>query len=255
MTEQEFEFSLGATDPCGRVKHKFLLETFQEMAEIDAAKYNFAVFQTIQRGMTWVLRSYRIDFAKYPCREDKVLKIKTYAEIYKNLFSLRTFEVRNLSNELLGVAKTWWVLIDIERKRPLRLDKVEGLSEFLQKLSHEYPAEVKIEAVEKADMEYNWRVRWQDLDVNDHTNHTVYFQWALESVPFEIPPSFAPVFAEAQYLKPIPRTEITCLTKEIDFDGKRNFLHSLRNVDGEEYARLSSSWYEDGRRKVEEIGL
>jgi len=252
MTEQEFEFSLGATDPCGRVKHKFLLETFQEMAEIDAAKYNFAVFQTIQRGMTWVLRSYRIDFAKYPCREDKVLKIKTYAEIYKNLFSLRTFEVRNASDELLGVAKTWWVLIDIERKRPLRLDKVDGLSDFLQKVSEVHPPEVKISKVNKPIISAPWQVCWQDLDVNDHTNHTVYFKWALESVPFDVPESYAPVFAEAQYIKPVPRQPIMCLTEEIPSDDARNFRHLLIGMTGEEYARLSSHWVKDNRSKIEQ---
>ena len=251
MTEQEFEFSLAATDPCGRVKHKYLLELFQEMAEIDAAKYNFAVFQTISRGMTWVLRNYRLDFRQYPCREDKIMRVRTYAEIYRNLFSLRTFEVRNAEGTLLGTAKTWWVLIDLERKRPLRLDKVEGMENFLAKISDEYPEEVKIPELQKTDFKFPWQVRWQDLDINDHTNHTVYFSWALESVPFDVPEKYAPFFAEAQYFKPVPRMKIECLTESVPCEGQLCFVHSLRDTAGAEYARLLSRWKKDERLKIE----
>lgn len=251
MTERDFEFSLGAIDPCGRVKHRYLLEIFQEMAEIDAAKYNFAVFQVLERGMTWVLRSYRIDFECYPCREDRILKIKTYAEIYRNLFSLRTFEIRNADGKLLGAAKTWWVLIDLERKRPLRLDKVEGMDKFLAQLSENYPPEVKIPEAANAQFCFPWQVRWQDLDVNDHTNHTIYFGWALESVPFDVPEKCAPVFAEAQYFKPVPRMKIECRTEEIPYEGQLRFVHSLRDAEGTEYARLLSGWKKDERPKIE----
>ncbi|MDO4953111.1 MAG: thioesterase [Synergistaceae bacterium] len=255
MTERDFEFSLGAIDPCGRIKHKYLLEIFQEMAEIDAAKYNFAVFQVLERKMTWVLRSYRIDFQRYPCREDRILKIKTYAEIYRNLFSLRTFEVRNAEGKLLGAAKTWWVLIDLERKRPLRLDRIDGTEKFLAKISEDYPDEVKIPKIEKSDFKFPWQVRWQDLDVNDHTNHTVYFSWVLESVPFDVPEKYAPVFAEAQYLKPVPRESIICLTREIPSEGSRRFLHSLKSEEGTEYARLWSVWKKDERKKIEAVNM
>lgn len=251
--KRDFEFSLNSVDACGRVKHKYIAEVFQEMAEAAAYEYGFAVSQTIERGMTWVLRDYRIEFDKYPTREDKVLKINTYAEVYKNLMSLRTFEVRNAEDELIGVTRSWWVLMDIVRKRPLRLNKVEGIEPFLPKLSEVYPPEVKIPEVLSDDIEYEWRARWQDLDVNDHVNHTIYFGWVLESVPFDVPRYYAPVKTEATYLKPVMRENVICKTQEIEETNTRNFVHSLVNSNGEVCAKFSSSWLKDGRDKVEAV--
>lgn len=251
--KRDFEFSLNSVDACGRVKHKYIAEIFQEMAELAAYEYGFAVSQTIKRGMTWVLRDYRIEFDKYPTQEDKVLKINTYAEIYRNLFSLRTFEVRNAKDELLGVSRSWWVYMDILKKRPVRLNKVEGIEVFLPQLSPVYPAEVKIPSLNKTDLEYEWRARWQDLDVNDHVNHTIYFGWVLETVPVDVPRYYAPVKTEATYLKPILREKVICRTEEIEETDTRNFVHSLVNGNGEECAKFSSSWLKDGREKVEAL--
>lgn len=84
MTEIENAIPFSGIDPRGkRLKFSVLLEMFQEMADIDAMKYGLSVRQTISLGVTW---SYRVDLAKYPAKEDGPLRIKTYAEIYRNLF-------------------------------------------------------------------------------------------------------------------------------------------------------------------------
>ena len=102
---------------------------------------------------------------------------------------------------------------------------------------------MKIPAVTAPTLEEPWKVRWQDLDVNDHTNHADYFNWALDTVPDEVPDSMAPVFVEGEFLHPIPRTRVRCLTQELPCEEGRGFLHSLRHQeDDTEYAKLSSKW-------------
>jgi len=252
MTEQENLIPFSGIDPRGRLKFSVLLEMFQEMADIDASKYGLSVRQTIEHGITWVLRSYRIDLSKYPAKEDGPLRIKTYAEAYRNLFSLRSFKVWNQAGDFIGSAYTWWVLIDIGNKRPLRLDKVELMNPFRAQVSDVFPKEVRIPKLSDAQFEEIWKVRWQDLDVNDHTNHTVYFSWALDTVPEEVPEKMVPVFVEGEFLKPVPRTKVCCLTEERSAESGRSFVHSLRHIDDDsEYAKLTSLWKKDGRSKVE----
>jgi medium-chain acyl-[acyl-carrier-protein] hydrolase len=252
MTEIENAIPFSGIDPRGRLKFSVLLEMFQEMADIDAMKYGLSVRQTISLGVTWVLRSYRVDLAKYPAKEDGPLRIKTYAEIYRNLFSLRSFKIWNSAEDFIGSAYTWWVLIDIEKKRPLRLDKAEIMDPFRAQVTDVLPKEVRIPKISDAQMEETWKVRWQDLDVNDHTNHAVYFSWALDTVPEEVPEKMVPVFVEGEFLKPVPRTKVRCLTEECRSESGRSFIHSLRHIDDDsEYAKISSSWKSDGRSKVE----
>jgi len=56
MTERENEIPFSGIDPKGRIKFGMLLEMFQEMADIDASKFNISVRQTLGHDVTWGLR-------------------------------------------------------------------------------------------------------------------------------------------------------------------------------------------------------
>lgn len=243
MTETENAIPYSGLDPAGRLKFGVLLELFQQMANIDATKYGLSVHQTLEHDITWVLRKYRVDLERYPAEGDGSIRIKTYAEPFHNLFSLRSFKCWNERGDFLGSAYTWWVLLDVKKMRPIRFDKCELTSAYKEKISEELPADVKVPEVTDPQIEETWKVRWQDLDLNDHTNHTVYFGWALDTVPPEVPEKLSPMLAEGEYLRPVPRTKVRCLTQEIPCESGRSFLHSLRHIeDDTEYAKFSSVW-------------
>ena len=134
-------------------------------------------------------------------------------------------------------------MIDFIKQRPIRLDKCELMKAFMDRLTDDLPDDVKVPEVTAPGIEERWKVRWQDLDVNDHTNHAVYFNWALDTVPDEVPEKMEPVFVEGEFLRPVPRTRVRCLTQELPLEEGRCFLHSLRHLeDDTEYAKLSSRW-------------
>lgn len=243
MTDLENQIPFSGIDPKGRLKFGVLLEMFQEMADIDASKYNLSVRQTLEHDVTWVLRKYRIDLEKYPTKDDGTIRIKTYAEPFRNLYSLRSYKLWNGAGDFLGSAYTWWVLLDIKRERPIRLDKSELMTGFMERLSEELPRDVKVPDVTDPQIEEKWKVRWQDLDVNDHTNHAVFFSWALDTVPDGICEGYAPVLVESEFMHAIPRTRVRCLTQEVPSSEGRFFLHSLRHMEDDTvYAKLSSLW-------------
>lgn len=245
MTELENLLPYSGIDPRGRVKYSVLLEMFQQMADADASQYGLSVHQLLKHNMTWVLRNYRIELERYPTQESGNIRIKTYAEPYRNLFSLRFFKMWDSHGEFLGSAYTWWVLLDFERQRPIRLDKCDVVRALWDNATGVFPPEVKIPEASAPTLEETWKVRWQDLDMNDHTNHAVYFNWALDTVPDEVPELMEPVLTEAEFLHPVPRTRVRCLTQEIPSQKGRAFLHSIRHIeDDTEYAKLYSRWLE-----------
>lgn len=244
MTDVEKVVPYSGIDPRWRVKFSILLEMFQQAADTDASKYDLSVRQTLAHNITWVLRKYRVDLKRYPTKDSGNLKIRTYAEIYRKLFSLRSFKVWDSQGEFLGSAYTWWVLLDFARQRPIRLDKCDMVEALrAQPTGKEQPEDVKVQAVTEPSIEESWKVRWRDLDVNNHTNHIVYFDWALDTVPDEVPEEMEPFFAEGEFLRPVPRTRVRCLTQEVACDEGRAFLHSLRHFeDDAEYAKFYSRW-------------
>ena len=153
MTDLEIRIPFGAIDPKGRLKFGFLLEMFQEMADVDASKFNLSVRQTLKYDLTWVLRKYRIELQKYPIKEDRKLRVKTYAEPYRNLYSLRSYKLWNENGNFLGSAYTWWVLVDINKQRPVRLDKSELMSNFAECFTEEFPKDVSVPELTSAKLE------------------------------------------------------------------------------------------------------
>ncbi len=135
MTELENVLPFSGIDPRGRVKFSVLLEMFQQMADEDASKYGLSVRQTLEHDITWVLRKYRIDLERYPTKESGNITIRTYAEPFRNLFSLRSFKLWDSHGGFLGSAYTWWVLIDFIKQRPIRLDKCELMKAFMDRLT------------------------------------------------------------------------------------------------------------------------
>lgn len=241
MTELELPIPFSGIDPCGKVKFGVLLEMFQEMADVDASQYGLSVRQTLDKDITWVLRNYRVDIKRYPEKDDKALRIKTWHEPHR-IFSLRTFEFW-AGEEHLGTASTWWVLLDLNKMRPMRLERSGIYKADADRILEELPPDVKVPRVETPQLEELWKVRWQDLDVNRHTNHAVYFGWALDTVPGEVPANMSPMLVEGEFLHPIPRTVVKVRTEETPDAGSRTFLHSLQTPDGTvEYAKLKSVW-------------
>ncbi|MCF0248194.1 MAG: hypothetical protein HUJ86_06270 [Synergistes sp.] len=247
MTELENAVPFSAIDPLGRVKFSVLLGMFQEMADVDALRFGLSISQIIDRNITWVLHKYRVVLDKYPTKESGSLTINTYAEPHRNLYSLRSFKIKDSRGEFIGSAYTWWVLLDIEKQRPMRLDK-NIFSENFAACCKENPyvtnePVVKIASITEPDIIEPFKVRWQELDVNGHTNNIVYFDWALDTVPDDVTEKLSPHFVEAEFIHSVPRTRVRCLTQEIPDESGRTFLHSLRHSDDEtEYARLYSKW-------------
>ena len=135
------------------------------------------------------------------------------------------------------------MLLDLKRERPIRLDKSELMTGFMERVSEVLPEDVKVPDLTDPQIEEKWKVRWQDLDVNDHTNHAVFFSWALDTVPDEVSEGLAPILVESEFMHAILRTRVRCLTQELPCSEGRCFLHSLRHMeDDTEYAKLSSLW-------------
>lgn len=195
------------------MKIGLLLEFFQEAADLDSIRMNMSVEDLQKHDMTWVLRRYRIHVSHYPGREN--LTVRTWHEPHRNLLSLRTFEVEDGNGRTIGGAWSSWILLDRKKNRPLRLDRAapkeyydfaeptgEGVFDDIEPMGDDF------------DIEKTFQVRWQELDVNSHTNHTVYYAWALESVPDEVVRSCLPVELDAEYLASVGHENIVLRTKK-----------------------------------------
>lgn len=244
MFERNYRVPYYGLDENERMKPGILLDIFQETAALHADSVRIGVGDLIRRGMTWVLRRYRVDFRGHPGKGE--LTVRTWFEPRRNLMSVRRFEASAADGNIAASAWSAWIVVDLERGRPVRLDRALPDSYFSVAEPTGEPVDEVIPAVsDDCDFEREFSVRRSELDLNGHTNHTVYFDWALESIPDAVIAGLSPSRFDAEFLSSVKREDVTARAKIIGRNPLRLAHSILFKETGAEAARLSTEWREE----------
>lgn len=245
--KESFRVRSYETDPTGRASIATICNYLQEAAGNHAFSLGVSVEHFHDRPHTWMLARLRVLIDRYPRWRDDVT-IETWPCGVERLFAMRDYLILDGVGGPLGRATSAWMLIDLERRRPVRMpetvtslelpDRRRALGSSAAALS-EPTAETKSETV---------RVEYNDLDVNGHVNNVRYVEWALEAIPAS--------HREASDLTDIEvhfRTEavygdaVMVHAGAVQADGYKNsrteFAHIIvQNESGKELARLRTQW-------------
>lgn len=123
----------------------------------------------------------KIKIDKYPKWNNKI-KIKTWPKALDRLFALRDFVVINEQGEEIIKATSYWLMLNIKRKRPIRIskkfknfrymDNKHALQDKLTKLNMDYEFDKIIKEA----------VKYSDIDVNNHVNNARYIEWVFNNI-------------------------------------------------------------------------
>jgi medium-chain acyl-[acyl-carrier-protein] hydrolase len=226
----------------GTVRPVTVLNYLQDTAAAHSAKCGYPLSRLLARNLTWVLSRYHVHVERYPAVGESIT-VHTWRPSLEGIFALRDFEVLDCAGKILAAATSSWVIVNLETKRPVKLDTV--LNNFptnkRRALQDEFTS---LPRLEKADMNEIFKVRAGDLDLNCHVNHTVYVEWALETVPDDIRQKLFPVEIEAAYrAEAFFGDKILSRTAFEPDENSSGFIHQLVNVrDGKELTRLRTVW-------------
>ena len=120
---KRFRIRAYETDPGGRLQAPILCQLMQEAATAHASDLGVAVETLLDRGVAWVLSGLRLEVQRWPGPDAEIV-IKTWPEAANRLYTERRFEVLDPAGEILASASTLWVVLDLERRRPVRLPPV-----------------------------------------------------------------------------------------------------------------------------------
>jgi len=152
-----------------------------EMGEEQAASFGLSYAELLGRGMCWVLYRYRINLRAVPRAYDAV-RATTWPGIVEGPIFPRYFTLEK-DGERIGEAVTAWVLIDVEKRRPLRPSALEG-----ELPTSEIPPPLPLPGalrIENAPHVTDRQVRYADIDIIGHMNNAKYLEWACDLLPLE----------------------------------------------------------------------
>ena len=153
----------------------------QDIAGKHAEILGFGFEDMMKKNQYWVLSRLRIQMMKFPVWNQEVV-IETWPSGIDRLFANRDFRIFNGKGELFGNASSAWLIIDRRSRRPQNPDSLIGQYPNLN-VSPDKKSLEKLPAIDGGNDYLPYRVKYSDLDQNNHVNNVKYLQWILDSYP------------------------------------------------------------------------
>ena len=236
---QSFTVHSYEVDAFGLLAPAALAGFLQEIAGAHADALGVGFADLRGRGQAWVLGRQRIEILR-PVGLGERLEVETWPSGADRLSALRDFVVR-AGGEEVARAVTAWLLLDLERRRPARPDRL--LDERLRGAQPHAvePPGARLPEPGGGGEERRFDVRYEDLDRNLHATNARYLAWALEAVPEPLWRSSRLAALEAHYLAECRLGDRIASRSAPAPDG--SLLHGIaRAGDGKELCRLRTAW-------------
>lgn len=216
-----------------------LMNILQDVATSDADRRGFGLDFCLKSNMTWVGNDYVVEIMRMP-KVGETIKVKTWPSLAGKLAARRDFAVYDEEGKLIIRSASRWLLISLDKKRPLSIpDVLQGYEAIDEQILETDFAKITepLENISK----YQYKVRYDDIDINHHINNAVYVLWAGEAVDNEWHKTHTPAKIEVNFKKEgFIGEEIEIITS---LENGRS-LHSIRTKgdDARELARAAITW-------------
>jgi acyl-ACP thioesterase len=226
--------------PDGCITIQALSNYFQEAASNHATDLGVGMWQLLEKGQSWMLGRFFIEISRFPQWHDPVT-IDTWPAGNERMFAMRLFRMR-AGERVIGFGSSAWLLIDLERRRPLRPEFVRGYDVAGPAIALAKKLPDKIELPPEFPDERSFTVRASDLDMNRHVNNVSYIDWALEALPPDMRTAGRLQRLQIDYLAECYESERVLSRCAPDRDAPGRFLHGVYRPDGSTAAAGASCW-------------
>lgn len=215
IVEKEFFIGLSDVVNFNKVSNTTILKFLEDIAGYHSSLVGNGLNDIERTKESWVLLNWKVSLNKRPIYLDTI-KIKTWSRKMDKLYAYRDYELYDKDDNLLGIATSKWVLINIETK------KIQRLYQELEERYTTEPKDVfgidtdfgKLKEPESYDLEKDYFITKNLIDVNSHVHNLYYLDIVSEVIPDEVLSKDLNDF-EVLYKKEIKKGDtVKCLYKE-----------------------------------------
>lgn len=235
---KEYTIRTYECDKHGNLRLVTLLNIFQDIADTHAANMGLGLSFCREKGLAWVGANYHLIINEFPKMHQKI-SIISWPAVEKKLGAYRDFLVMDEKGRVMIRASSQWILINFAKKRPVGLR--ENLPQYQvipeRAIDTDFP---KIEELAQIDIKTQFKIRFDDIDINNHVNNAVYPLWATESVGADFRDNHQPKEIEVAFKKE------ALFGESIEVETQLEVLTTIHNIkslnDGRELAKLKILW-------------
>jgi medium-chain acyl-[acyl-carrier-protein] hydrolase len=239
---RRFRVRYSETGYDGLLKPVQVFQYFQDMASDHAYEMGYSSLHLRIKNLTWVILRYHVKLFGYP-KLNQTVFVKTWRHAERNLYDIRSYEIRDEQEQLLTKGQSVWVMIDTVRKKPVRL-KNHLPADFMTGSTQGENSYVEIPSLSQPEFEQIFSIRRRDLDSNGHVNNTVYIEWALETGPESVVLYLLPCEIEVNFIGDVGYGDtVKSQAQSLSKDALPIFLYRITDIrDGHEKTRVRISW-------------
>jgi len=179
---KEFIISSYDLNPRGQARLTSMANFFQEVAYHHASELGLGYEDMKSNKTTWVLSRMRIHMKRYPVWNDRI-KLETWPSGVDRLFALRDFRVLDSEGEVIGMASTAWLVLDIDTHRLIRpKDMMEKFKMIIHDVQMFDRSLDKIVIPGETKPLNKHTVVFSDLDIVGHVNNVRYMEWCIDAI-------------------------------------------------------------------------
>lgn len=194
----------------------------------------------VESGWVWVMLRFKLRIYARPVWRSKVT-IETWACEFKGVRAERAFRFLDQQGNLLAEGTSYWTIIDLVRRRPMRPPAELSRIPTPDLPSPQFSQQISPGAPSSTIREVDFYVRRSDLDVNRHVNNVCYLDWALEAVPTEYRESHTVSEIDVAFKAESVFGET--ITSSVGPVEQGTFMHELaRQSDGKTLAWVRTWW-------------
>ena len=245
---EKLQVRFGDVDRSDRLTLGSIFCFFQEAAISHAADLGVGREALANSGQAWVLSRFSLFVARRPvCGE--TVQVSTWPRSREKLFALRDYDIRGADDFPLIRGRSCWLILDIEKRRPLRAREVfeklppnEGIDAFPAGAAGLGPRENLVKAAERGAL-------YSDIDYFGHVNNARYIQWIQDATDMDVLTAAAQIRFDINYLSEVlPGDTVEILTAAIEEAGTGEDDGSAA-VSARDYPRRSGPGFAyEGRR-------
>jgi acyl-ACP thioesterase len=198
----------GDIDRSDRLTLSAIFDYFQEAAISHAEFLGVGREAMAQTGQGWILSRMSVLVERRPKFQETVT-VRSWPRGWEKLFALRDYDIRDASDTHLVRARSGWLIIDMEKRRPLRpqgimdtLPRNEGIDALPSGAAGLEARENLVKAGER-------KALYSDVDYNGHVNNVRYIQWIQDAVPPEQLEGAGKMRLDINYLNEVKPGETT----------------------------------------------
>jgi acyl-ACP thioesterase len=205
--QETFSLRFADVDPSDRLTLAATFNYFQEAAISHAENLGVGREAMAARGHVWILSRMSVFFERRP-KWGETVTVRTWPRGYEKLFALRDYDIRDGADKSVVRGRSGWIILDIEKRRPLRPQAAAGALPLNEGLDALPGGAAALDTRENLDKAGERRALYSDIDFNGHVNNARYIQWIQDVTEPAVLEKAGAMRLDINYLKEIRPGEL-----------------------------------------------